>query len=398
MAICKVNPDISQNTLNFLNLVNSLIFLIIVIFFFGCGNSWHGQVVYLLDGKVVIQSKDTDKIKPGQKIRIYRQKTITHPVTNLVLDDITDNIGEFPVTWISNGILTTHVPEPEFSMIMIDDETISTVGSGKPLSGSVYQIGKVTELVSKQKAVQFKANSIDSQGTLTVISYKDTIISPSSGEILALVVEPVAELKIKNTDAQGRFTAIYNLLDEKLGWVEIDDIIVKRTGDMASEKFWFQKLPDGFQESWMYNRNYLRSIRLYYSGLYREAILELEEIMKFDPEYKDVSYLLGACYENINKPEDAIAQYKKILEKHPDEVKALISLGYLYINKDSLKEAMEVYESLTSIIPENSLLWTDLGDIYNKLGDVQKAQRAYRKALETDKDNKDAVYEIKILE
>ena len=52
----------------------------------GCGSAWHGRIVHLEDGKVVIQPEGDGKIESGRKILIYRQKTIIHPVTSEVLE------------------------------------------------------------------------------------------------------------------------------------------------------------------------------------------------------------------------------------------------------------------------------------------------------------------------
>jgi hypothetical protein len=392
--LLKGENELSGYLKNFAFLI--LVCLVNCVSFLACGSAWHGRVIYLQDNKAVFQPEGDNKIKPGQKIRIYRYKSITHPVSNVLLGDITDKIGEFSVIRVGKNTVIAKVTDPEFSMMMVDDEAVSVRGSVKPMIGSVDEIGRIVNLDTASKTVEFTTKmglSGFSDGALTVIKYADTVIPPYSEEVLAIAVKPVAELQIKRTDAEGRYTAIYNLLDEKLGWVEIGDMVVKRTGDMIFENLWFQDTPDGFDESWIYNRNYLHAIRYYNSGLYREAILELDDVIKINPDYKDSPYLLALCYENIARHEDAIAQYKNILIKKPDDAKTLMSLGYLYMNRNMLKEAAEAYEKLTVIIPENSTLWTDLGDIYQMSGENQKAERAYKKAVEIDK-NEEARYEL----
>lgn len=371
-----------------------VVILFLILFCSSCGAKWQGKIVYLQDGKAIIRPEIQDKIKNGQKVLIYRHKTITHPITNAVLGDINDKIGEFPVAWVRDKTITVSIPEPEFSMIMVNDQAIAARGSIKPKIGSIYEVGKIDNVETDGRTIHFTANPgvhIGAEGLLTVIKYKDIVVPTNSNEILAVAVEPVANLQVKKTDAGGKFSATYNLQDEKLDWIELDDIVVSRTGDMVAERFWFQDTPYSFDRSWLFKRNYLRGIRYYDSGLYREAILEFDDVIKADPNYKDATYLLGLCYVNINRNEEAIKQFKDILSRNPDDAKSLLALGYIYIKDGNLAEAVKLYEKLTTLIPENPELWMDIGDIYSTLGDSQKAELAYKKALETEKDKREVI-------
>ena len=362
--------------------------LFLILFCSGCGAKWNGRVVYLQDGKAIIRPEGESKIKNGQKVLIYRHKTITHPVNDAILGTITDKIGEFPVTWVRNNTVTVQVPEPEFSMIMIDDQVIASSGSIKSITGAIYEVGRIEDIESDGKTVQFSTISgarMEAGGLLSVISYKNVVTPPYSDEILAVTVEPAANLQITKSESKGLFSATYKLLDEKLGWIELGDTVISRTGDMTPEKFWFQDVPNGFDKSWLFHRNYLKANRYYDSGLYREAILELDYVMKMEPNYKDAPYLLGLCYTNINRNEEAIKQFKDIITQNPNDAKSLLALGYIYLKDDNLTEAIKIYEKLTVLIPENPELWMDIGDIYSKLGDNQKSEQAYAKSLEFSK-------------
>jgi TolA-binding protein len=363
----------------------------------GCGAAWHGRVVHLEDGKVIIQSEGEGQIESGRRLRIYRQKTIVHPVTGEVLDTIKDDIAEVPVVKVRKRTVTASAPELEFSMMTLDDQAKAIRGSVDLMPGSVHEVGRVrdvdTENLRATCQVTVDPATLASGGILTVVRYSGTVIDPDTGEFLAIAVKPVADLQVTKIDDDIIY-ASYRLVDEKIGWIETDDVVARRTGSMAIENLWFQDPPDGFSEDWIFSRNYWHAIRQYNSGLYREAILELNDVVQMNPEYKDTAYLLGLCCANLNRYEEAIPLFRDILARKPDDAKILTSLAYAYLKQNKLQEAADTYEKLASISSGNPEVWVDLGDIYNALGDHQKAEQAYRKALEIDATNEDAAYEL----
>ena len=346
-------------------------------FAMGCGSSWRGRIVHLEDGKVVIQPQSEGTIKTGRKLLIYREKTITHPVTNEVLDTIKDNITEVAVLRVRGRTITATVNEPWFSMMMLDDQVKTARGSVDSPTGSVHEVGAIRDIDTVGKTVEVNVTmDMPAGDVLTVIKYTDAVFDPDTGEPLAAAIEPVANLKVTEAITNGRLQASYHLLDEKLGWIESGDTVVKLTGQMLSQRLWFSDPPAGFSQEWIFGRNYLRAIRHYDSGNYREAILELSDVAKIDPDYRDTSYLLGLCYANLNRHEEAAKQFESILKQKPDEAKAWAALAYAYLKQDKLKEAVEAYEELVDLLPGNPKVWMDMGDMYRTLGNSQKAEQA----------------------
>jgi hypothetical protein len=369
-------------------------------FLLGCGAAWHGRVVHLEDGKVVIQSEGEGEIQSGRRLRIYRQKTIIHPVTGEVLDTIKDSIAEVPVVKVRKRTVTASAPELEFDMMTLDDQAKAIRGSIDLMPGSVHEVGRIRDVdtgnLRASCQIIVDPAALASGGILTVVRYSGTVIDPDTGEFLAITVKPVADLQVTKID-DDIIQASYKLVDEKIGWIETDDVVVRRTGSMAIENLWFQDPPDGFSQDWIFGRNYWHAIRQYSSGLFREAILELNDVVQMNPEYKDAAYLLGLCYANLNRHEEAIPLFREILDREPDNAKTLTSLAYAYLKQNKLQEAADAYEKLASISSGNPEVWVDLGDIYSALGDHQKAQKAYKKALDIDADNEEAAYELQSL-
>ncbi len=366
-------------------------------FVVGCGSGWRGRIVHLGDGKVVLQPEGEGKIKSCRKILIYREKTIIHPVTGQVMGTIKDDIVETPVLWVRDRTVTATADEPYFSMMMVDDQAAAVRGSVKTMTGSVREVGKITEVNAEGKTIVMAVTlgeTISPEDSLTVIRYSEIVREPDTGDFLAVAVVPVADLEATKVNADGQLRAAYSLMNEKLGWIEIDDVVVSRTGDMLTEPLWFQDPPDGFSEAWVFGRSYMRAIRHYDAGRYREAVVELNEVLQADPEYREAAYLLGLCYANLNRHEEAAAQFKKIAAYRSDDAKTWAALAYAHLKQGNLQEAAESYEKLARLLPGDSKVWMDIGDIYRMLDDPQKAKQAYKKALEINKNDEEAQYEL----
>ncbi len=367
-----------------------LISFIGLILFTGCASTWSGKVVYLDDGMLVIQSENKEKIKSGQKVLIYRQKTITHPITGEELGTVKDNIAEIPVNWVRDKTVTAFAEDPWFDMMAVDDNAKAVRGKVKPLNGSITEIGKVIDVDIKSKTlrVALDKKNLSNKENLAVIRYSDIITDPETEKPLALKVEPVAIIK-RIDDSIFSYEPV-----NSISWVEVDDIVVQRDGDMVKESKWFQDLTDDFSETMLFRRNYLRAIRYYNSQLYKEAIVELNNVMQIAPNYEDSVFLLGMCYAKLNRDDEAIKLLNDYVNQNQSDTKVLIALAYIYQKQNKLTESIKLYEKLTEIMPREPKLWLDLGDLYQKTGDKNKAENAYKKALEADPNNEEAKFEL----
>jgi len=143
---------------------------IFISFLMGCAPSWSGKIVYLDDGKLVIQPENNEKIKSGQKLLVYRQKTITHPVTGEELGMIKDNISEVPVTWVRNKTVTALATDPWFDMMMADDCVSAIRGAVNPVDGLVFEVGRINDVDPKNRIVDVSLiNSKDVTGDKLIV-------------------------------------------------------------------------------------------------------------------------------------------------------------------------------------------------------------------------------------
>lgn len=163
--------------------------------------------------------------------------------------------------------------------------------------------------------------------------------------------------------------------------VEAQDILKRDPGNIDARR--------------LLGRIYLRSLGDLQSGSQSQNVLKLaieqyEQIVKLDPKSVEDLLLLGRLYRLNNELLKAEQQFKKAVEVQPDSEEAVTMLAYLYNEEGDSARAQQV---LTAV-PEarrSGKLFAALGLTYEQQKDYKKAIEAYRKAVELDRDNLDAV-------
>ena len=100
-------------------------------------------------------------------------------------------------------------------------------------------------------------------------------------------------------------------------------------------------------------------------------------------------------------PEKAIAEYRKVRITSPDkklDEGRINSLGYDLLRAKKVDGAIAVFRLNTEDFPASSNTWDSLAEGYMVRGDKKLAIENYKKSLELDPNNKNAVEQIKKLE
>jgi tetratricopeptide (TPR) repeat protein len=163
----------------------------------------------------------------------------------------------------------------------------------------------------------------------------------------------------------------------------------------------------------------MRGLSLYRLGRPADAIAFLERVRQWTPNANaDANYVLGLCYLNSNRsndarmafanqfavppnsgaaylllgkmqlqanlPEAAAESAKRALELTPKIPLAHFILGEFYLFKSDIEQALREFQQEREINPANPAVYDRLGDVYTRSGQYQQAQEALAKAISLD--------------
>jgi len=163
--------------------------------------------------------------------------------------------------------------------------------------------------------------------------------------------------------------------------LEAQDILKKDSNNLEAHK--------------LLGRIYLRSLEGVQSGSASDSVLKLaieqyEEIIKIEPENVEDHLLLGRLYHENNDLRKAESEFKTAVKLQPDSEEAVTTLAYLYNEEGDTVRAAEILSSVPDAA-RSAKLYSVLGYTYEQRKDYKKAVAAYRKAIELDRDNLDAI-------
>ncbi len=131
------------------------------------------------------------------------------------------------------------------------------------------------------------------------------------------------------------------------------------------------------------------------------AVENYKAALKADPSSAAVSEELADFYEQAGLLADAESDAQAALKANPKDLAALRLLARIYtsqiggaqnrINQDMLRNAIEQYKKITEIAPKEADGWVMLGRLEKAAQDNAEAERAFKKALDADPDNEDAL-------
>jgi tetratricopeptide (TPR) repeat protein len=153
--------------------------------------------------------------------------------------------------------------------------------------------------------------------------------------------------------------------------------------------------PNNLEARKLLGRIYLRSLPDSQVGaqsqeILKRAIEQYEAIVRIAPKNVEDHVLLGRLYRLNNDLVKAENEFKIAVALDPGSEEALTTLAYLYNEEGDSARAAEVLKN----VPEGARtgkLYSALGYTYEQQKDYKKAIAAYKKAVESERDNLDAV-------
>jgi tetratricopeptide (TPR) repeat protein len=153
--------------------------------------------------------------------------------------------------------------------------------------------------------------------------------------------------------------------------------------------------PNNLEAHKLLGRIYLRSLGDVQGGQGSQSVLKLaieqyEQITKIEPDNVDDHLLLGRLYRLNNDLQKAENEFKTAVKLEPDSEEAVTTLAYLYNEEGDTARAGEVLSSIPDA-SRSAKLYSALGYTYEQQKQYKNAIEAYRKAIELDRDNLDAI-------
>ena len=163
--------------------------------------------------------------------------------------------------------------------------------------------------------------------------------------------------------------------------MEAQDILKRDPGNLEAHK--------------LLGRIYLRSLGDIQAGQGSQNVLKLaieqyEQIIKIEPDNVDDHLLLGRLYRLNNDLQKAEGEFKTAVKLDSNSEEAVTTLAYLYNEEGDTARAGEVLSSIPDAA-RSAKLYSALGYTYEQQKQYKNAIGAYRKAIEQDRDNLDAI-------
>jgi len=141
----------------------------------------------------------------------------------------------------------------------------------------------------------------------------------------------------------------------------------------------------------------LNLARLYAeSGDVAHAIKVIEAVPVNDRSPK-MEVALGAAYDQLKQPKDAIAAYRRAADMDPGDAHTLDALGQALLADNQFDEALKQFKLLSEADPENTEALVHIGEIQRRQGKYEDGLATIRKARKLDPTSLEAGYNEALL-
>jgi len=134
----------------------------------------------------------------------------------------------------------------------------------------------------------------------------------------------------------------------------------------------------------------LNLARLYAeSGDLQHAAKSIEAV-PVDGRTPKMEFTLGALYDQMKQPKDAIAAYKRAEDLEPGDLQTVDALAQALLNNDQLDDALKQYKELAEANPDDAEPQIHIAEIERRQGKYEDALAVVRKARKMDPNSLEA--------
>jgi len=111
-----------------------------------------------------------------------------------------------------------------------------------------------------------------------------------------------------------------------------------------------------------------------------------------------MEFTLGALYDQMKQPKDAIAAYKRAEDLEPGDLQTMDALAQALLNNDQLDESLKEYRDLAAADPENGEAQVHIAEIERRQGHYEEALATVKKARKLDPNSLEAGFNEGLLQ
>jgi tetratricopeptide (TPR) repeat protein len=119
------------------------------------------------------------------------------------------------------------------------------------------------------------------------------------------------------------------------------------------------------------------------SGDLQHAVKSIEAV-PVDGRTPKMEFTLGALYDQLKEPKDAIAAYKRAEDLEPGDLQTMDALAQALLSNEDLDAALKEYQALSQADPENADALSHVAEIERRQGKYEDALVTVRKARKLD--------------
>ncbi|HEV2213951.1 MAG TPA: tetratricopeptide repeat protein, partial [Terracidiphilus sp.] len=142
----------------------------------------------------------------------------------------------------------------------------------------------------------------------------------------------------------------------------------------------------------------LNLARLYAENGNIDQAAKVIEQVNPDNRTAKMEFALGAAYEQLKRPKDAITAYQRAAVLEPEDPRTLATLAQALFQDGQYDEAYKQYQKLTQLDPENAGAEVRISEILRRQGNYQDALAAAQRALQIDPNSLEAGYNEGLLD
>lgn len=264
----------------------------------------------------------------------------------------------------------------EYKLAMDADPDSTTLQDG--LAELYFKLGRIREAVSAAQAQVIKnpqdVAAHELLGKIYLRSLGD-MQGQQSAQMLKLAIaeyEKLAELKPKDVETRLLLGQLYGLNHD--------------SAKAESEFKDAQKIDADSEEV------VLNLYRLYTEQAdYARAVDILKSIPEDDRTAR-IDFALGATYDQLKKPKEAIAAYRRALEDDPDNLDTERGLATALLRDGQLDDALKIFKTVVAAEPQDSQSMVKIADIERQQGHYDDALATLEKAKPLAQDNLELSY------